>query len=195
MVSVSFELFSFPPSFFSPPYCAPPRPPSSQTRQRKVCYGDGQPSSLTRRQRECISAAGHTCRTHITAAARPLSYNIHPWRLNNRNQFRPQSNYWGEFGVCRVCGVCGVTWAAVTARPHPPPPQRRTANVECESLHCVRAEVTLAPASPSTRWGKSSNGCCCHYFLLCASKIAATAGRDRCAESGGRPGEERGSDV
>lgn len=107
-------VFFFP-FFFFPPYCAPPRPPSSQTRQRKVCYGDGQPSSLTRRQRERISAAGHTCRTHITAAVLPRPH----WRLNNRNQFRPQSNYWGEFGVC---GGKGGTWAAVTmGRPLPRP--------------------------------------------------------------------------
>lgn len=177
-------VFLFPLLFFPPPYCTPPRPPSSQTRQRKVCYGDGQPSSLTRRQRESISAAGHTCRTHISAAARPLSRHI-------LNQFRPQSNYWGGRGGYLGCRDGGKT----PPPPPPPPPQRRTAIVECESLHCVRAEVTLGPASPSTRWGKSSDGCCCHYFLLCASKIAATAGRDRCAESGGRPGGERGSDV
>lgn len=72
--------------------------------------------------REHLGSGPHLSHAHHhrgTAAVLPRPH----WRLNNRNQFRPQSNYWGEFGVC----VGGGTWAAVTAGrllPRPPPTRR-----------------------------------------------------------------------
>lgn len=130
-------VFFFP-FFFSPPYCTPPRPPSSQTRQRKVCYGDGQPSSLTRRQRESISAVGHTCRTHITAGARPLSYHILTGGSTTATSFVPRVITGGSL-VCGGVGGWGGTWAAVTTgRPLPRRDGRRTLSVNHYTVYAQR---------------------------------------------------------
>lgn len=115
-------VFFFP-FFFFPPYCAPPRPPSSQTRQRKVCYGDGQPSSLTRRQRKSISAAGHTCRTHITAAAPPLSYHVLTGGSTTATSFVPRVITGGSLVCVGAGGYLGCCDDGET----PPPPLRPAA--------------------------------------------------------------------
>lgn len=95
VVSVSFELFFFLPSFF----CRAASPAAITNTTKEGVMATGRPSSLAWRQRENTSAASHTCRTHLTSVP------PRPHWQSSRYQFRPQSNYWE--------GVWSGLWGAV----------------------------------------------------------------------------------